>query len=220
MNPTLALVNNYDDPLGGPNRRIERLLQWNPDLQVFDHHALQSDDVQEKLNGFDGVILSGSYHNISEHRDWGGQWIEDQARFVQNARVPVLGICYGHELVCHAFGADVGPRGRTTNGYALLELDRDFALLPEKRRGHRFLVSHRYEQEVKADTLPSCLKSVASAVLPHTESAVQVVAHENRAVFGVQFHPETLVGADPRAEAVGRELLDGFAACCRSRAKS
>ena len=63
--------------------------------------------------GFAGVIVTGSAAMVTEHRDWSERsatWLHEAA----HAGLPLLGICYGHQLLAHALGGQVGnnPNGR------------------------------------------------------------------------------------------------------------
>ena len=60
-----------------------------------------------------GVLVTGSGAMVTERREWSERsaaWLRD----VAHAGVPVFGICYGHQLLAHALGGEVGdnPRGR------------------------------------------------------------------------------------------------------------
>ena len=63
--------------------------------------------------GFAGVIVTGSAAMVTERRDWSERsagWLREDA----HAGMPLLGICYGHQLIAHALGGEVGynPGGR------------------------------------------------------------------------------------------------------------
>ncbi len=63
--------------------------------------------------GFAGVLITGSASMVTERLDWSERtatWLREAA----HARVPMLGICYGHQLIAHALGGEVGwnPVGR------------------------------------------------------------------------------------------------------------
>lgn len=61
-----------------------------------------------------GVVVSGSPAMVTERAEWSesaGRWL---AQIVEQDALPVLGLCYGHQLIAHALGGEVGrnPRGR------------------------------------------------------------------------------------------------------------
>lgn len=64
-------------------------------------------------DGFAGAIVTGSGAMVTERRDWSersADWLREAA----HAGLPLLGICYGHQLLAHALGGEVGdnPNGR------------------------------------------------------------------------------------------------------------
>ncbi len=131
-----------------------------------------------------GIVITGSHAMVTEHHGWSRQaarWVKHAA----GASVPMLGICYGHQLIAHALGGHVGnnPGGREF-GTVDVRLnrhagkDRLFRGLPDTIRVH---ASHT--QSVL--TLPPGVVLLGSSVLdPHHA----FVWEEH--VWGVQFHPE------------------------------
>ena len=131
-----------------------------------------------------GIVITGSHTMVTERRDWSeraAEWLNDAV----HARVPVLGICYGHQLLAHALGGEVAdnPKGREfgTVEVSLSETMRDDALLGGLPRQIRVHVGH------------------TQSVLRLPEGAVRLASNPwdiNQAVrfgpaaWGVQFHPE------------------------------
>jgi len=135
-------------------------------------------------DGLAGVIVTGSGAMVTERRDWSersAQWLRDAA----HAGLPLFGICYGHQLLAHALGGEVGdnPNGREmgTVGIDLLPGAGDdplFARLPA-----RF--------SAQATHLQSVLRAPPGATV--LASSAQDGCHAFRwggATWGVQFHPE------------------------------
>ncbi|MGV8932324.1 MAG: glutamine amidotransferase [Luteimonas sp.] len=134
--------------------------------------------------GFAGVIVTGSGAMVTERRDWSERsavWLREAA----HAGTPVLGICYGHQLLAHALGGEVGdnPNGREmgTVGIDLLPAAGDdplFARLPA-----RF--------SAQATHLQSVLRAPRDAtVLAHSAHDACHAFRWGEAAWGVQFHPE------------------------------
>ncbi len=134
--------------------------------------------------GFSGVIVTGSHDMVTDRKEWSeytGVWIPS----VIAAGVPLLGICYGHQLIAQAMGGKVGfnPFG-SEFGTVDLQLtehsakDLLFRGVPHKIRVH---VSHA--QSVLSLPPKSTLLA-SSAKDPHQAYAI------GDHVWGVQFHPE------------------------------
>jgi anthranilate synthase/aminodeoxychorismate synthase-like glutamine amidotransferase len=110
-------------------------------------------------------------------------------------RVPVFGVCLGHQVMVEALGGAVGPAGEVVHGKASRvrhEGDPLFAGI-----GSPFPVG-RYHS-LAATRLPECLVPIAS-----TERLVMAVRHRSAPMLGVQFHPESILTPD------GGRLLDNL----------
>ncbi|HEX5436839.1 MAG TPA: aminodeoxychorismate/anthranilate synthase component II [Gemmatimonadaceae bacterium] len=116
------------------------------------------------------------------------------------ATIPILGVCLGHQAIGQAYGATVvraarvmhGKTSRITHGQAGL-----FAELPmplEVMRYHSLVVERR--------TLPDTLQVLATTETDPDE--IQAMRHVAHPVWGVQFHPESVLTQS------GRRLLENF----------
>jgi GMP synthase (glutamine-hydrolysing) len=131
-----------------------------------------------------GVIVTGSSAMVTDREPW-SERTRDWLGMVVQARVPVLGICYGHQLLAEALGGRVGdnPLGREigTVEVRLLAAGRDDPLLAGL--GHAFPAHATHVQSV-LELPPDARHLARSAGDPH-----QAFAWGERA-WGVQFHPE------------------------------
>ncbi len=112
---------------------------------------------------------------------------------VATTKVPVLGVCLGHQAIGQAFGGNVVRAGRLMHGRTspILHEGRGvFAGLPspfEATRYHSLIVDR--------PTLPACLEITAWT----TEGEIMGMRHRERAVEGVQFHPESILTTHGKA---------------------
>jgi len=222
----LVLVNNFDDAQGGPSKRTARFRKWFSDLDVVDRNRLESEEFRQSLYAaYDGFVLSGSPHDVTDIEKPQESWMKDQVKLVLECPKPILGICFGHQLLCHAFGAKIdfvrAEVKRPGNATAILTLTKEDPLLPGVAMEGSFAVEESHGQEVVAGTLPHEFENLASpepewqrrnAALK--ESTVQFVRHQSRAIWGTQFHPEAFDGADAGIERYGGELLRTFEQVC------
>lgn len=162
------------------------------------------------IDAYAGAIVTGSPAMVSERLDW-SEATADWLRSAVHARRPILGVCYGHQLLAHALGGrvDYHASGREvgTVGVERLEAADDdvlLAALPARFRAH---ASH--QQSVLE--LPEGAVGLARSA-HDTHHAVRYAAR----VWGLQFHPEFSAAImrgylDNRPPAVNGDCLD---ACC------
>ncbi|MDY6815598.1 MAG: glutamine amidotransferase [Pseudomonadota bacterium] len=151
------------------------------ELTVMDlPHGEEPGDPSE----WDGIVVTGSPAMVSDREDWS----ENAAAWLANvvdAGVPVLGVCYGHQLLAHALGGEVGylPKGRET-GTRIVELfpeagqDPLFSPMPRRFRAQ---LTHKQ----------SVLRLPPDAVLlGHSDFEPHQAFRVGECAWGVQFHPE------------------------------
>ena len=109
--------------------------------------------------------------------------------------LPLLGICYGHQLIVNKYGGKV-KRANKEYGSSLLTIDSDKDLLNGIGESIRAWMSHGDE----AEQIPFGFK-----VIGHTESAkAAAIASEEKSIYGIQFHPEVVHTEQ------GTEILKNF----------
>lgn len=112
---------------------------------------------------------------------------------------PILGVCLGHQAICAAFGATVTYAKELMHGkQSEVRFDRDCPLF----RGcpERAPVARYHSLAADADTLPGCLKVTALT----SDGEVMAVQHREHPIYGVQFHPESIMTPD------GKTMLRNF----------
>ena len=116
-----------------------------------------------------------------------------------HARIPILGVCLGHQSIGQAFGGEVVRNYRVLHG----------KLSPIHHRGtgifrglpSPFEATRYHSLVIRRDTLPDCLEITAETA----EGEIMGVRHRDCPVEGVQFHPESIMTT------VGKALLRNFA---------
>lgn len=194
----------------------ELVAAWGGESRIF-RPVLSPGDGPTLSDGHDcaGVVLMGSAASVYDEFPWlAGLTAWLRPIITGERRVPLLGICFGHQLVGHCAGAAVGflDADRTKRlGVEETEF-RDSRLVPGQRR-LRVVVSHR---EAVANAPEGFL---VTAARPGVE--VDGIEHETLPVFSYQFHPEArdefagFAGIDPASidEQVRRDsrlVIDGF----------
>ncbi|WP_194976899.1 glutamine-hydrolyzing GMP synthase [Aquiflexum lacus] len=147
--------------------------------------------VPEITEDIKGIILSGSPCSV---RDEGSPDLDlDSLR----GKLPILGVCYGSQLLAHKYGGEVLPSEIREYGRANLDhIDLHYDLLKEMTHGSQVWMSHG--DTIK--TLPEGFEVIAST------SSVKVAAFKIKGeeTYGIQFHPEVTHTTE------GKNLLRNF----------
>ena len=115
------------------------------------------------------------------------------------AGIPVLGVCLGHQAICAAFGAKVVHARSLMHGKQSTATLRGasplFAGLPET-----IAVARYHSLAADPATMPDCLRTTAVA----DDGEIMAVEHVEFPIFGVQFHPESILTPQ------GRRIAENF----------
>jgi len=113
-------------------------------------------------------------------------------------RVPLLGVCLGHQCIGHVFGAQVVVNYRMMHGKTspIQHNGRDlFRGMPSP-----FAATRYHSLVIQRDTMPDCLEITAETA----EGEIMGVRHKQFPIWGVQFHPESILTEN------GRQILQNF----------
>jgi len=136
-----------------------------------------------------GIIFSGGPASVYNS----GAPIPENKIF--EMKLPILGICYGHQLIVNNYGGKV-KRANKEYGSSLLTIDDDSNLLSGLGKSIRAWMSHGDE----AEQIPKNFE-----VIGHTESAkAAAIANMEKSIYGIQFHPEVVHTEQ------GTEILKNF----------
>jgi para-aminobenzoate synthetase len=169
------LVDNYDS-------YTYNLFQLIARVQDDEPVVLRNDESAEvDLTGFDNVVISPGPGDPRNSRDFGVS-----ARILAESSIPVLGVCLGHQGIGAAEQADLGPAPAPRHGY----LDR----IRHSGRGlFRSIPQHftavRYHSLAVREPLPAALEAIAWS----PEGVLMGLRHRTRPLWGVQFHPESIL---------------------------
>ena len=114
--------------------------------------------------------------------------------------IPVFGVCLGHQCIGHVFGANVVVNYRMMHGKTspIKHNGKDlFAGMPNP-----FLATRYHSLVIQRDTMPDCLEITAES----DEGEIMGVRHKTLPIWGVQFHPESILTEN------GRQILKNFLA--------
>ena len=139
-----------------------------------------------------GIIFSGGPSSVYDS----GAPIPDKKIFQLN--VPILGICYGHQIIVNNFGGKI-KRANKEYGSSVLTIDSNSDILNGVGDSVRAWMSHGDE----AEDVPEGFE-----IIGHTESSRSAaIANKQKTVFGIQFHPE-VVHTEKGTEILKNFVLD------------
>jgi len=115
--------------------------------------------------------------------------------------IPILGVCLGHQAICEAFGAVVSGAKRLMHGkQSEVALSADCPLFAGM--GTSILAARYHSLAAVKETLPAELEVTAET----KDGEVMAVAHRDYPIYGVQFHPESILTPE------GMKIITNFLA--------
>ena len=184
----ILLIDNYDSFSYNLYQLVGEI---DPDIKVIRNDAMTVEEIRALKS--ERIILSP-----------GPGRPEDAGITVQAARelgkdIPTLGVCLGHQAICAAFGATVTYAEELMHGkQSDARFDPDCPLF----RGCPDMapVARYHSLAADPDTIPDCLLVTART----TDGEVMAVQHRDWPIYGVQFHPESIMTPD------GKTMLRNF----------
>ena len=146
------------------------------------------------MKGYSGLIISGSPFNTTELKL---PRFLDRFSFIKDVTVPVLGICFGHQVIGLVYGSKVTHKNmilKKTN----ITVVRDNMLFEDIDNKSAFM--ERHEEHI---TLPPSFIRLATS----KDTNIEAMKHKEKDIYGVQFHPES--SGDN-----GKTLLQNFCNMC------
>lgn len=173
----ILLIDNYDSF----SYNLYQLLgELNPEIRVVRNDEITVDEIAAL--GPSHIVLSPGPGKPSDS----GVCPQVIAAFAPS--IPILGVCLGHQAICEVFGARVGYAKHLMHGKASpVTLDTAcplFAGLPAVIEGARY-------HSLSAD--PSTVPSVLAVTARSSDGEIMGVRHREYNVYGVQFHPESVL---------------------------
>ncbi len=145
----------------------------------------------------DGIVLSGGTPSL----EGATHGLGVEGTYLEEAKVPILAICVGHQLMAQHFGGQIGKARTPEFGRVLVRVSEDaspiFLGIPQT-----FVVWASHNDEVTR--LPDHFRTVARS----ENCSVEAMVHDSRALFGLQFHPEV------EHTEHGERIFQNFLALC------
>lgn len=182
----IVLIDNYDSFTFNLYQYIG---EFDSDIKVFRNDEITGDEVI-KLNP-DSVVISPG----PKTPEVAGNTIDIIKKVA--GKIPVLGVCLGHQAIGVAFGARVSNAKKLLHGKAsIIEHNGEgiFKNLPNPMQIARY-----HSLEIMADSLPNCLEVIAEV-----DEEIMAIKHRDYDIYGLQFHPESIYTPQ------GKKLIENF----------
>ena len=184
----ILLIDNYDS---FSHNLYQLVGEIEPDIRVIRNNEMTAEEIRNLHP--ERIILSpgpGRPENA-------GVIIEVIQKLGET--IPILGVCLGHQAICAAFGATVTYARKLMHGkQSVVRFDRDCLLFkgcPESAPVARY-----HSLAADPDTIPKDLMITAVS----EDGEVMAVQHKKYPIYGVQFHPESIMTPD------GKQMLVNF----------
>ena len=188
----IAVLDNYDS---FTYNLVQCLGSLGAEIEVFRNDAITADALAAKP--LEGLVISPG---PGEPRDAG---ISEAVIRKLGGRVPVLGVCLGHQALGEVYGARVVRAGRLMHGKTSPILHKGRGLFAGL--DNPFEATRYHSLIVERESLPETLQLTAWT----PEGEIMGLKHRDHETWGVQFHPESVLTR------VGPKLMENFLVLCR-----
>lgn len=184
----ILLIDNYDSFSYNLYQYVGEI---DPDIRVIRNDEMTVEEILE-LNP-ERIILSPGPGRPED----AGMIIKAVQKL--GDKIPILGVCLGHQAICAAFGAEITYARQLMHGkQSEAVVDKScpiFKGCPDKIKVARY-----HSLAARADSVPDCLRVTAKT----DDGEIMAVEHAKYPIFGVQFHPESILTPQ------GKTILKNF----------
>lgn len=184
----VLLIDNYDSFSYNLYQVIGTL---QPDIRVIRNDELTVEEIEELVPSH--IVLSPG---PGKPKDAG--ICEDVVRKL-GGKIPILGVCLGHQAICEAYGATITYADRLMHGkQSEITIESETKLFRGMER--QIKVARYHSLVAEKNTIPEELRVTAVT----KEGEIMAVAHKKHDVYGVQFHPESILTPE------GKQMIANF----------
>jgi anthranilate synthase component 2 len=193
----ILLIDNYDS---FTYNLYQGFVIAGADVKVVRNDAISIKEIEE-LKNLQGIILSPG----PGHPTDAGICIEVIQKL--GHKIPIFGVCLGHQAIGAAFGGTVDLADKVMHGKSSLIFHNRNKLFS---RVHLPFQAARYHSlVVKKNDLPNVLSVEAEDV----DGNIMALSHREYPIYGVQFHPESILTPE------GQQIINNFVEICNAKAK-
>jgi GMP synthase-like glutamine amidotransferase len=146
-------------------------------LSPGEEHIVSYQNIPADISDYSLILLSGS--SLFPIQGNEGKLVKEK-RLITNANVPIVGICFGHELIVNTFGGKLSSLNEKVVGLTEVEVIQPHIMFGDSKQ---FTVyeNHQYGVSEVGEELE---------VLAQTDNYAAVIKHKKLPIYGFQFHPE------------------------------
>ena len=175
---------------------VDRVKEVGGIVATSDFEILPTMDPDAVNSTYCGVVLSGTEALYTKTAD--RSRFTSLIQFLPKITIPILGVCGGHQALALAYGGTVTKAPELVQGFRTVTLEDKDTLLAGLPAKIKVMQSHR--EQVKQ--LPPKFVRIATS----SDAENEGMRHEDRPIYGVQFHPEKWNESNP----AGRRILENF----------
>ena len=166
-------------------RRIRELQTY---CEVIPFHKVNKKNLSDK--SLCGIILSGGPNSVKDKKS---PKLDDK---IIAQGLPILGICYGMQLLCNKFGGKIAKSRLREYGHSIITTKGKSVLFEKIKTKNQVWMSHGDHVEQKPDEFTTTSLS--------NNKIISSIEHKNKKIFGLQFHPEVYHSLE------GKKILSNF----------
>lgn len=176
----ILLIDNYDSF----SYNLYQLIgQVNDDIEVYRNDKITPDEIED-LNP-EAIILSPGPGRPED----AGICVDTVKKF--HDKIPILGVCLGHQAICVAFGGKISYASKLMHGKSsIAKLNKDPIF---KGLNDEITVGRYHSLSLVETTLPKDLRIISKTT---DGGEIMAVKHEKYDIYGLQFHPESILTPD------------------------
>lgn len=178
----IQIIDNYDS---FTYNLVQRLGEIDPQLEICVDRNDQITVAEILARQPDRLIISPGPCTPTE----AGISVECVTKLI--GKLPLLGVCLGHQSIGQALGGKIVRAGRLMHG-KVDQIHHDGSTLFAGIE-NPFQATRYHSLVIKPDTLPKELKMTAWSDAPNGDREIMAVEHRSEPLFGVQFHPESFL---------------------------
>lgn len=176
----ILLIDNYDSF----SYNLYQLIgQVNDDIEVYRNDKITLDEIED-LNP-EAIILSPGPGRPED----AGICVDTVKKFYD--KIPILGVCLGHQAICMAFGGKISYASKLMHEKSsIAKLNKDPIF---KGLNDEITVGRYHSLSLVETTLPKDLRIISKTA---DNGEIMAVKHEKYDIYGLQFHPESILTPD------------------------